>query len=135
MPLASPVEYDQASADVRVVYDDIMRTRKTDRVTIFWRTLANNPQLLLETWSQFKRVMLTPGELDPLTKELLYLAVSITNRCDYCVAAHAGTARALGMSDGVQGELMSIVALANGANQIAVGYQIGVSDRVGREDA
>lgn len=128
MPMFATIEYAEASAEVRRVYDDIMQTRRTDVVSVYWKTLANNPTLLQETWSQFKRVMLEDGALDPMTRELIYLAVSITNRCDYCVSAHTRTARALGMSDAVHAELMSIVSLANGANQMAIGYQIRPAD-------
>ena len=117
------VEYDQASADVRAVYDDIMATRRTDSVTPYWKTIANHPPTLKFVWEQFKAT-LAQGALDPLVKEMIYLAVSVTNRCDYCVEAHTDAVYRLGITDEMFGELMAVVALANGANQLAVGYRI-----------
>lgn len=126
MLAVKPVEYADASPEVRAVYDDIMTTRNTDQVTIYWKTIAHHPPTLRRTWETFKAAM-ADGEINALTKEMIYLAVSITNRCNYCIEAHTRAARALGMSEEMLGELMAVVSIANGANQLAVGYQIDVA--------
>ena len=119
------IEYEEASSEVRQVYDDIMATRKVDKVNNFWKALANHPETLRRTWQSMKEVM-APGSLDPLTKELVYLAVSITNNCSYCIHSHAKAARKLGLSDAAFGELLAVVGMANETNQLANGYQIPV---------
>ena len=119
------VEYAEATAEVRAVYDDIMATRKTDFVTNFWKAIAVHPPTLRRTWETLKSVM-TPGALDALTKEMLYLAVSATNGCDYCVASHTVSARRHGMTDEMLGELMAVVGMANETNRLADGYQVEV---------
>jgi AhpD family alkylhydroperoxidase len=121
------VEYAEASDEVRVVYDDIMATRKTDRVNNFWKALASHPPTLRRTWETLKSVM-APGELDGLTKELVYLAVSATNGCTYCVASHTASARRHGMTDAMLGELMAVVGMANETNRLADGYQVEVDE-------
>jgi AhpD family alkylhydroperoxidase len=121
------IEYREASAEVRAVYDDIMATRKTDRVNNFWKALASHPPTLRRTWESVKEVM-APGKLDPLTKELVYLAVSATNGCEYCIASHTASARAKGMTDGMLGELLAVVGMANETNRLADGYQVEVDD-------
>ena len=121
------IEYAEASAAVRAVYDDIMATRKTDRVNNFWKALAGHPPTLRRTWESVKSVM-APGALDPLTKEMVYLAVSVTNGCDYCIASHTASARRAGMTDDMLGELMAVVGMANETNRLADGYQIEVDD-------
>ena len=121
------IEYPEASAEVRAVYDDIMATRKTDRVNNFWKALAGHPPTLRRTWESVKSVM-APGALDPLTKEMVYLAVSVTNGCDYCIASHTASARRAGMTDDMLGELMAVVGMANETNRLADGYQIEVDD-------
>jgi AhpD family alkylhydroperoxidase len=121
------IEYAEASAEVRAVYDDIMATRKTDRVTNFWKALASHPETLRRTWQSVKDVM-APGALDPLTKEMIYLAVSATNGCDYCIASHTASARQKGMTDEMLGELMAVVGMANETNRLADGYQVEVDD-------
>jgi AhpD family alkylhydroperoxidase len=121
------IEYREASAEVRAVYDDIMATRKTDRVNNFWKALASHPPTLRRTWESVKEVM-TPGALDPLTKELVYLAVSATNGCEYCIASHTASARAKGMTDEMLGELLAVVGMANETNRLADGYQVEVDD-------
>jgi AhpD family alkylhydroperoxidase len=121
------IEYREASAEVRAVYDDIMATRKTDRVNNFWKALAGHPPTLRRTWESVKEVM-APGALDPLTKELVYLAVSATNGCEYCVASHTASARAKGMTDEMLGELLAVVGMANETNRLADGYQVEVDD-------
>jgi len=119
------IEYADASAEVRAVYDDIMATRGTDRVNNFWKALANDPQNLQRIWSNIKQVM-APGALDPLTKELLYLAVSVTNGCRYCIASHGAAATAKGMTAAEFGELMAVVGLANETNRLAIGLDVPI---------
>jgi AhpD family alkylhydroperoxidase len=119
------IEYADASAEVRAVYDDIMATRKTDRVNNFWKALASHPATLRQTWESIKSVM-APGALDPLTKEMIYLAVSATNGCDYCTTSHTASARRAGMTDAMLGELMAVVGMANETNSLADGYQVEI---------
>jgi len=127
MATVTLIEYAEASAPVRAVYDDIMATRKTDWVNNFWKALANHPPTLERTWESVKAVM-APGALDPLTKEMLYLAVSATNGCDYCIASHTAGARKAGMTDEMLGELMAVVGMANETNRLADGYQVEIDD-------
>src|SRR3954452_13266450 len=110
MPIIEMTEYENAGAEVRAVYDDIMATRRTNAVTPYWKTIAHHPPTLKRTWEQFKATM-AAGALDPLMKEMIYLAVSVTNRCNYCIDAHTRAARALGMTDTMHGELLAVVAL------------------------
>ena len=128
MPTARPIQIEEASPQVRAVFDDIMATRNIDWINDFWKVLANHPPTLTRTWESLKQVM-APGALDPLTKELLYLAVSITNGCDYCIASHTAAARAKGMSEAMLGELMAVVGMANETNALVVGYQVEVDER------
>ncbi len=121
------IEYPQASAEVRAVYDDIMATRKTDRINNFWKALAGHPPTLRRTWESVKEVM-TPGALDARTKEMVYLAVSASNGCDYCIASHTVSARAQGMTDAMLGELMAVVGMANETNRLANGYQVEIDE-------
>jgi len=125
MSFVKPIEPDQASAAVRAVYDDIKATRKTDLINNFWKVLANDPATLKRVWSAVKEVM-APGALDPLTKELVYIAVSVTNNCEYCMHSHAASATAKGMTAEMYRELMSVVALANETNRFANGYRVDV---------
>lgn len=127
MTMVPLIEYEAASAEVRAVFDDIMATRGTDRVNNFWRALANDPPTLKRIWDGLKRVM-APGALDPLTKELVYLAVSATNGCAYCTASHAAAARRAGMSREMLGELMAVVGMANQTNALANGYRVPVDE-------
>ena len=122
------IEYDQAGDAVRAVYDDIRATRKTDFINNFWKALAHNPAQLARTWEAVKQVM-APGALDPVVKEMLYLAVSITNGCEYCTASHTAAARKAGMTEAMLGELMAIVGMANETNRLANGYQVEVDER------
>jgi len=122
------IEYDDANDEVRAVYDDIRATRKTDYINNFWKVIAQHPPTLRRTWQQVKEVMTGPGELDPLVRELIYVAVSVTNGCDYCIASHSAGARAKGMTDGMFGELMSIVGTANMTNRLANGFQVEVDE-------
>jgi|ERR1017187_10185718 AhpD family alkylhydroperoxidase len=122
------IEYADASPAVRAVYDDIMATRQTDWINNFWKTLAHDPAALRRTWETIKEVM-APGALDPLAKEMIYVAVSVTNQCGYCIASHTAAARKAGMSDAMFGELMSVTALANATNRLASGYQVEIDER------
>src|ERR1700682_6291403 len=122
------VEYEDASAEVRAIYDDIMRTRNTDWVNNFWKTLAHDPATLRRTWQSIKEIM-TPGALDALTKEMIYLAVSTTNQCGYCIASHTAAARKAGMSDAMFAELMAVVGMANESNRLVSGYQVEIDER------
>jgi AhpD family alkylhydroperoxidase len=119
------IEYAQASAEVRAVYDDIKATRKVEDVNNFWKALASHPPTLRRTWETLKAVM-APGALDALTKEMVYLAVSATNGCEYCIASHTASARRQGMTDAMLGELMAVVGMANETNRLADGYQIEI---------
>lgn len=118
------IEYANASPEVRAVYDDIMATRQVDQVNNFWKALARHPQTLRRTWESLKEVMVADGELDPLTKELIYIAVSVTNNCGYCVDSHTAAARKAGMSEAMFGELQAVVAMANETNRLAIGYRV-----------
>jgi AhpD family alkylhydroperoxidase len=122
------IEYQDASAEVRAVYDDIMATRQTDRVNNFWKAIAHDPALLRRTWQGVKEIM-APGALDALTKEMIYVAVSITNQCAYCIASHTAGARKAGMTDSMFGELMSVVGMANETNRLASGYQVEIDEQ------
>ena len=125
MPSLKPLTYLEASPEARSVFDDIMRTRKTDWINNFWRVLAHDPKTLRRTWESVKEVM-APGALDPLIKEMIYIAVSATNNCEYCIASHTAAARAKGMSDAMLAELMAVVGMANETNRLATGYRIPV---------
>ena len=125
MALVRIIEYAEASAEVRVVYDDIMKTRGVDWVNNFWKALANDPALLARTWAQVKQVMAS-GALDPLAKEMIYVAVSATNGCEYCTYSHTAAARKKGMSDAMFMELMAVVGLANQTNRLANGLRVPV---------
>ena len=122
------VEYSEASAAVRAVYDDIMTTRKTDTINNFWKSLATQPDLLRRTWESIKHVM-APGVLDPLTKELIYMAVSAANQCGYCMASHSAGARAKGMTDEMFGELMAVIGMANQTNALAMGFRVPIDEQ------
>ena len=122
MSLARLLEYDGASPEVKSVYDDIMRTRGTDWVNNFWKALANDPATLRRIWDNVKQVM-APGALDPLVKEMVYVAVSATNGCEYCTYSHTAAARNKGMTDAMFFELMAVVGLANETNRLANGLR------------
>jgi AhpD family alkylhydroperoxidase len=128
MTMVPLVEYDQASAEVRAVYDDIMKTRGTDWINNFWKALANDPLTLRRTWESIRQVM-APGALDPLIKELVYLAVSVTNGCAYCTASHAAAAKKQGMTREMLAELLAVVGMANETNALANGYRVPVDER------
>jgi len=122
------IEYDTASPEVREVYDDIMATRKTDWINNFWKAIANDPVTLRRTWASIREIM-RPGALDALTKEMIYVAVSATNQCGYCIASHTAAARKAGMSDAMFAELMAVVGMANESNRLASGYQVEIDER------
>jgi AhpD family alkylhydroperoxidase len=122
------IEYEDAGPEVRTIYDDIMATRKVDRVNNFWKAIAHDPVTLKRTWESIKQVM-APGTLDALTKELIYVAVSVTNNCGYCIASHTAAAQKQGMTDDMFAELMAVVGMANETNNLATGYQVEVDDQ------
>ena len=124
MPRA-PIEYRDASPQVRAIFDDIKRTRQVDDVNNFWKYLAQDPVTLARTWQSVKEVM-APGALDPLTKEIIYLAVSVTNGCGYCIASHTAAARKAGMSEAMFHEVMAVVGMANETNRLANGYRVPI---------
>lgn len=128
MPSVKLIEYADASPEVRAVYDDIMTTRKVDWINNFWKVLANDPPTLRRTWQSIKEIM-APGALDARTKEMIYLAVSVTNGCDYCTASHTAAARKAGMTDAMLAELMAVVGMANETNRLANGYRVEVDDK------
>ena len=128
MALHQLVEYADASPEVRAVYDEIMATRKTDWINNFWKALANDPVTLRRTWESIKQIM-APGALDPLTKEMIYIAVSVTNQCPYCIAWHTASACKKGMTDAMFHELMAVVGMANETNRLVSGYQVEIDEQ------
>jgi AhpD family alkylhydroperoxidase len=120
-----PIEYRDASPQVRAVFDDIKRTRQVDDVNNFWKYLAHDPVTLARTWQSVKEIM-APGALDPLTKEMIYLAVSVTNGCNYCIASHTAAARKAGMTEAIFGEVMAVAGMANETNRLANGYRVPI---------
>ena len=122
------IEYEDASHEVRAVYDDIMATRKTDWINNFWKALAHDPATLKRTWEDIKQVM-APGTLDAVTKEMIYVAVSVSNQCDYCIASHIASAKKKGMTDQMFKELMAVVGMANETNRLVAGYQVEVDEQ------
>jgi AhpD family alkylhydroperoxidase len=122
------IEYADAGPEVRAIYDDIMSTRKTDWINNFWKTLAHDPVTLRRTWESVKQVM-APGALDALTKEMIYLAVSATNQCGYCMASHSASAHKKGMTPEMFGELMAVVGMANETNALAAGYRVAIDEQ------
>jgi len=125
MSIVRLVEYAEAAPEVRAVYDEIMQARGTDWINNFWKALAHDPALLRRTWENVKQVM-APGALDPLVKEMIYVAVSATNGCEYCTYSHTAAARKKGMSEAMLMELMAVVGLANQTNRLANGLRIPV---------
>ena len=129
MPMVKLVEYASAPAEVKAVYDDIMTTRKSDWVNNFWKTLANHPATLRRIWAGVKEVM-APGSLDPLTKEMIYVAVSATNNCEYCIVSHMAGARKAGADDAMLAELMAVVGMANETNRLVNGWRVEVDEKL-----
>ena len=122
------IEYDAAGPEVRAVYDDIMATRKTDWINNFWKAIARDLPTLRRTWASIKEIM-KPGALDPLTKEMIYVAVSASNQCGYCIASHTAAARKAGMTDEMFAELLAVVGMANETNRLASGYQVEIDEK------
>jgi len=128
--MSQPIDYADASPEVRAVYDDIKATRSVPDVNNFWKYLANDPATLRRTWDSVKQVM-APGALDALTKEMIYVAVSVTNGCGYCIASHTAAARKAGMTDAMFGEVMAVVGMANETNRLANGYRVPIDPQFG----
>lgn len=122
------IEYKDASPEVRAIYDDIMATRKTDRINNFWKAIAHDPATLNRTWDDIKQIM-APGALDALTKELIYVAVSVTNNCHYCIASHTASAFGKGMTDAMFKELQAVIGMANESNKMVTGYQVEIDEQ------
>lgn len=127
MPYAKPIEYADASPEVRAVFDEIMAARKVDKVNNFWKYLANDPATLRRTWQSIQEIM-SAGALDPLTKELIYIAVSVTNGCEYCIASHTAAAEKKGMTPEMFAEMMAVVGMANQTNRLVTGYRVEVDE-------
>ena len=123
------IEYDQASAEVRAVYDDIMATRRVTSVNNFWKALAHDPATLRRTWESIQQTM-AAGALDALTKELIYVAVSVTNQCEYCIASHTAAARKAGLTPEMFSELMAVVGMANETNRLVAGYRVELDEHL-----
>jgi AhpD family alkylhydroperoxidase len=128
MAIYGLIEYEDATPEVKAVYDDIMATRKTDWINNFWKAIAHDPVTLKRTWEDIKQIM-APGALDPLTKEMIYVAVSVSNQCDYCIASHTVSAEKKGMTPPMFKELMAIVGMANETNRLVAGYQVEVDEQ------
>jgi AhpD family alkylhydroperoxidase len=122
------IEYEDASPQVKAVYDDIRATRKTDYINNFWKAIAHDPELLKRTWEDLKATM-APGALDALTKELIYIAVSVTNNCQYCIYSHTAAAFGKGMTPEMFKELQQVIGMANETNKLVSGYQVAVDAR------
>src|SRR6202051_903692 len=122
------IEYKDASPEIRDVYDDIMTTRKIDWINNFWKAIAHDPATLKRTWESLKQIM-GPGALDPLTKELLYVAVSVTNNCNDCIAPPTASARKKGMTYQMFHELQAVIGMANETNKLVTGYQVEVDEQ------
>ncbi len=128
MAIFGLIEYEQASPEVRAIYEDIMSTRKSDYVTNFWKAIAHDPATLKRTWESIKQVM-APGALDAVTKEMIYVAVSVTSQCEYCIASHTASARNKGLTDEQLKELMAVVGMASETNKLVKGYQVEIDER------
>src|SRR5262249_4160520 len=126
-PPPPPIEYADASPQVRAVYDDIKKTRNVPDVNNFWKYLARDPATLKRTWDSVKEVM-APGALDPLAKEMVYVAVSVTNGCAYCIASHTAAASNAGITEAIFGDLRAVVCMANQTNRLANGYRVPIDD-------
>jgi AhpD family alkylhydroperoxidase len=127
MPAARLIEYAEAGPEVRAVYDDIKQTRNVPDVNNFWKVIANHPPTLKRTWEDLKAIM-GPGALDPLVKEMLYLAVSVAHGCEYCIASHTAAARKRGMTDEMLGELLAVVGMASETNRLVTGWRVPLDE-------
>ena len=128
MAIFGLIEYEQASSEVRAVYDDIMATRKTDWINNFWKAIAHDPATLKRTWESIKQVM-APGAIDAVTKEMIYVAVSVISQCEYCIASHTASARNKGLTDAQFKELMAVIGMASETNKLVKGYQVEIDQR------
>jgi len=131
MSRPKPIEYRDAPVEVRAVFDDIKNSRNAPDVNNFWKYLANDPATLRRTWESVKQVM-APGALDPLAKEMIYLAVSVSNGCGYCIASHTAAARKAGMTDAMFAEVMAVTGMANETNRLANGYRVPIDEAFDR---
>ena len=129
MATLGTIEYVDAGPEVKAVYDDIMAVRQTDYINNFWKALAHDPVTLKRTWESIKQIMGPGGAIDPLVKEMIYIAVSVTNQCGYCIASHTAAARKGGMTDTMFAELMAVVGMANETNKLVTGYQVEIDER------
>jgi AhpD family alkylhydroperoxidase len=127
MAYAKPIEYEDASPEVKALFDEIKTLRKVDDVKNFWKFLANDPATLRRTWESIKDIM-APGALDPVMKELIYIAVSVTNGCEYCIASHTAAAEKKGMTPAMFNEMMAIVGMANETNRLVTGYRVELDE-------
>jgi AhpD family alkylhydroperoxidase len=127
MAYAKPIEYEDASPEVKALFDEIKTLRKVDDVNNFWKFLANDPATLRRTWESIKDIM-APGALDPVMKELIYIAVSVTNGCEYCIASHTAAAEKKGMTPAMFNEMMAIVGMANETNRLVTGYRVELDE-------
>jgi AhpD family alkylhydroperoxidase len=127
MAHARLIENAEASPEVRAVFDDIKRTRNVPDVNNFWKVIANHPPTLQRTWECLKAIM-APGALDPLVKEMLYLAVSVAHNCEYCIASHTAAAKKRGMSDEMLGELLAVVGMASETNRLVTGWRVPLDE-------
>jgi AhpD family alkylhydroperoxidase len=121
------IQYEEASPEVRAVFDDIKRKRSVPDVNNFWKAIAHDPATLRRTWESLQEVM-APGALDPLAKEMLYLAVSVAHNCEYCIASHTAAARKRGMTDQMFAELMAVVGMASETNRLVTGWRVPVDE-------
>jgi AhpD family alkylhydroperoxidase len=128
MSIFGLIEYKDASPEVRAIYDDIMATRKTDWINNFWKAIAHDPAMLKRTWEDIKQIM-APGAIDAVTKEMIYVAVSVTSQCEYCIASHTASARNKGLSDAQFKELMAVIGMAAETNKLVKGYQVELDER------
>ena len=128
MAIFGLIEYEQATPEVRAIYDDIMATRKTDWVSNFWKSIAHDPATLKRTWESIKQVM-APGAIDAVTKEMIYVAVSVTSQCEYCIASHTASARNKGLTDAQLKELMAVIGMASETNKLVKGYQVELDEQ------
>ena len=130
MALMPFIEETDASSEVKAVYEDIKATRKVDWINNFWKVLANDPATLKRTWEDLKEIMAPGTALDPVVKEMLYLAVSVTNNCEYCIVSHTAAARKAGMNDAMLAELVSVVGMANATNRMVNAYRVEPDEKL-----
>ena len=127
MPIFKPIQESEANGKIKEIFDQIKNVRQVTEVPNFWKSLANNPETLERTWTSLKQVM-KKGALDPVVKELIYVAVSITNGCEYCIKSHSLAAKKKGATDEMLSEMIAVVGMANETNRLVEGYQVEVDD-------